>query len=462
MLQKYSILIILTVVPALVGCAGYGGGTGYPEPRPLGSDLDVYRAPEKPDGADEKRPRVEEPLGELTLREALALALLGNPELAGYTWGMRAADARALQARQIPNPEIEVEVENFGGTGEVSGFDAAEATLRLGQVLEIGGKRGKRTKVALLERDLEGWEYEAKRLDVFSEATLAFIEVLANQDRLTVAEEAHRLAAEVLNVVSERVAAGKVSPLEETKAGVEAASTEIEVKRVRSDLEASRRRLAAMWGSDEPAFREVKGDLSQVEAVPPLSMLIAHAGEGPEIARWATEMGRLEAAVEMEKSLRIPDLELGAAVRREIESSLDTYILSLGLAIPILDRNQGGIREAECNLARAREDRRAAEVRIHAELGEAYESLAASHAEATSLASTVLPAAERAFEATGEGYRQGKFGYLDVLDSQRTLFEVRAQYIDALEAYHSAVAEMERLVGMRLDHDGREETGGAQ
>lgn len=460
--RKYYLTVALAVALAFAGCARYGGGTGYPEPRPLGSDLEVYRAPEKPDESYQAVPRVEEPTGDLTLREALGAALLGNPGLAGYSWGVRAADARALQARQIPNPEIEMELEEFGGVGDLAGFDGAETVLRLGQVLEIGGKRGKRTAVALLERDLEGWEYEARRLDVFAEATVAFIAVLANQEGLAVAEESYRLARIVLDVVSERVKAGKVSPLEEVRAGVEAASIEIEVQRVRYDLEASRRRLAATWGSDEAEFGQVRGDLMRVEDLPSLDPLLSRAAQGPEVAKWTTETDMLEASLAMEKSLAIPDLEVGAGVKRGIGTGLDTYILALGFALPIFDRNQGSIREAECNLARAREDRRATEVRVSAELSEAYQALAAAHMEATSLGTTVLPGAERAFEATGEGYRQGKFSYLDVLDSQRTLFDVRAQYIDALEGYHQAVAEMERLVGSRLDDDNLENTGGGK
>jgi cobalt-zinc-cadmium efflux system outer membrane protein len=450
----------LIVALALSGCAKYGGGTGYPEPRPLGSELEVYQAPEKPDKDYEAGPRVEDPTGDLTLREVLGLALLGNPELAGYSWAVRAADARALQAKQIPNPEIEMELEQFGGVGEVAGFDGAEAILRLGQVLEIGGKRGKRTKVALLERDLEGWEYEAKRLDVFAEATSAFVAVLANQERLVVAEESYRLSQIVLDVVSERVKAGKVSPLEETRAAVEAASTRIEVERVRNDLEASRRALAATWGSDRPDFDEVRGDLTQIQGIPALAALMSRVDQGPELARWGTEIAMHEATLEMEKSLSIPNLELGAGVKREIESSLDTYMLALGFEIPMFDRNQGSIREAECNLARAQEDRRATEVRVTAEMTEVYQALATSYVEATSLGTTVLPGAQRAFEATGEGYRQGKFTYLDVLDSQRTLFEVRAQYLDALEAYHKAVTELERIMGGRLNAEHEINSGG--
>lgn len=462
-MRDRNVLIAVTLAALVIaGCAGRSGGTGFPEPRPLGSDLEVFRPPEKPGGDYAAMQRVEEPTGDLRLRDVLGLALMGNPELAGYSWAVRAAEARALQAGQIPNPEIEMELEQFGGVGEAAGFDGAEAALRLGQVLEIGGKRGKRIQVALLERDLEGWDYEAKRLDVLSEATSAFISVLANQERLIIAEESHRLSQTVLDVVSERVEAGKVSPLEKTRAAVEAASAAIEVERVRNDLEASRTILAAVWGGEGARFGEVRGDLARVEEITSLENLMSRAGQGPELARYGTQIDLHRAVLDMEKSLRIPDIELGAGVAREIESGIDTYILALGFEIPVFDRNQGGIREAECQLARAQQERRATKMSVAAEIARAYRSLATSYVEAMSLEATVLPGAERAFEATGEGYRQGKFTYLDVLDSQRTLFEVRAQYLDALEAYHHAVTELERIIGERLNRDDLDRSGGEE
>jgi cobalt-zinc-cadmium efflux system outer membrane protein len=63
----------------------------------------------------------------------------------------------------------------------------------------------------------------------------------------------------------------------------------------------------------------------------------------------------------------------------------------------------------------------------------------------------VIPGAQSAFDAENEGYREGKFGYLDVLDAQRTLFDVKGQYIEALKGYHKAVATVERLICESLD-----------
>ena len=55
------------------------------------------------------------------------------------------------------------------------------------------------------------------------------------------------------------------------------------------------------------------------------------------------------------------------------------------------------------------------------------------------------------FEAAGDKYRQGKSSYLEVLDAQRTVVEVRGRYVDALESYHTRRAEVERLIGISLD-----------
>jgi cobalt-zinc-cadmium efflux system outer membrane protein len=124
--------------------------------------------------------------------------------------------------------------------------------------------------------------------------------------------------------------------------------------------------------------------------------------------------------------------------------------MELSVPLPVFDRNQGNRLEARYRLAKAEEEQRAATVQAHTALGEAYAALAAAYAVATALKNDALPGAQSAFEATSEGYRQGKFGFLDVLDAQRTLFEVRGQYIEALATYHQAVADVERLIGDRL------------
>src|SRR5262245_38651601 len=120
------------------------------------------------------------------------------------------------------------------------------------------------------------------------------------------------------------------------------------------------------------------------------------------------------------------------------------------IPLPLSNCNQATVLEARYRLAKAGEERRAAEAQVRAALAEAYGALSRAFVEATRLHNEVLPGAQRAFDAVSEGYRQGKFGLLDVLDAQRTLFEARGQYLEALAAYHQAVAEVEQLIGERL------------
>jgi cobalt-zinc-cadmium efflux system outer membrane protein len=85
------------------------------------------------------------------------------------------------------------------------------------------------------------------------------------------------------------------------------------------------------------------------------------------------------------------------------------------------------------------------------ELTDAYERLASSYDEAVVLRDDILPAAEKTFEGTSDGFLRGRYGYLEVLDVQRTLFELKSQYVEALATYHSSRADVERVIAQSLD-----------
>ena len=233
----------------------------------------------------------EEPRGPLSLRQVLRLTLLRNPELAAFTFERRAAEARTLQAGVLPNPELTAELENVGGTGTTTrGVRSAEATLQLSQLIELGGKRAKRLRLAGLEQELTGWDYEAKRLEVLTEATKAFVEVLAADEGRALATELLRLAEQVQRTAAERVKAGKVSPVEETRARAATASARLTVEQARNTYNAARKRLAASWGSTTPVFERLSGSLHTLAPVPSAEALAALVQKNPDIARWAAEM----------------------------------------------------------------------------------------------------------------------------------------------------------------------------
>jgi cobalt-zinc-cadmium efflux system outer membrane protein len=176
------------------------------------------------------------------------------------------------------------------------------------------------------------------------------------------------------------------------------------------------------------------------------------------LARWATEEDRRRAALRLEKARGTPDITIGAGVRRFEQTDDAALVFGLGVPLPLFDRNQGSILAATAELGKARRQYEAAQVRIWAALSEAVSALAAAYDEVTILRNDVLPKAQRAFEAARQGYQQGKFDYLHLLDAQRTLFQTQAQYVNSTEVYHKAQADVQRLTGQLPDgesSDGR-------
>lgn len=445
-----ALICAALAVFVLLGCATAPPVIEQPAPRPLGATLPAYAAAAAPVSGPEPVPLVEEPQAVIDLRDALAAALLGNPELAAFSWEVRAGEARALQAGLRPNPELDLELENVAGSGDFTGTDAVETTLQLGQLIELGGKRVKRRRVAELDATLAGWDYEVRRLAVFSEVVRAFADVLAAQEQLRLGRELLDLANESLESVARQVGAGATSPVERTRAQVGVSSREIEQRRAEAVLAAARLRLAATWGSREARYEEARGELQEIEPPPVLPELVAQLDQSPEIARWVEEIELREAVVALEDAQRVPDVVASAGVRRLEESNDTALVVGASVPFPVFDRNQGARLAARRELAKARHLQRGARVQVETGLRIAHAELTSSYQEVTALHERALPQADEAYRGIRQGYLRGLFRYVDVLDAQRTLFELRSQELDALRIYHGAIAELERLTGMPL------------
>lgn len=393
----------------------------------------------------------QEPGGQLTLEQVLELALMHNPELVAFSHGVRAAEGAVRQAGVFANPELELESAEFGGSGVRKGFDAAETSARLTQPLELGGKRGKRQRIAQAEARLAGWEYEVKRQDVLAQTKKAFVDVLLAQGQLVLKESLLVVAGDVRKAAVERVKSGKVPAIEESKAGVEVAMARIARDRARLELDTARKRLATSWGGAEPVFTEAGGDLETVAEVPALEKIVARLDDMPEVARWNDEMARAGELLSLAQATRMPDIGISAGISRFEEDGHYAGTAGLSLPLPLFDRNSGGIVSAVHQKSRAEFEQRAARVRAAADLAETCNRLDAARAEALTTKNELLPGAQQAFDAAHAGYREGKFGLLEVLDSQRTLNEAKARYLIVLADYHKAKADLERLMGISLN-----------
>ena len=422
--------------------------TPLPEARPLGRDLEPL-ASARTRLQPPARPFVE-PEGELTLRTALSAALRNSPRLRGFDWRVRADEARALQAGLLPNPTLVVEGENFAGSGAFDAYDAAETTVFLGQLVQLGGKRAKRRRVAMLDRELSGWDYEAARLDVLTETTQRFVAALAARARLELARETLRVARESLAATEARVRAGAASSIEEARSAVTVETLEIELARREIEFEASRSTLASSWDG-EARFVGLSGRLAEVSALPTLARISEALADNPDLARWASEVSKREAALELARANAIPDVTAGLGVRHFNDSNDSALVFGVEIPLPVFDRNQGGRAAAHAEARSVVAMARARRLSLSRSLIASHSTAEAAFQNARAFEERVLPQARAAYESTQDAYRRGLFGLVDVLGSQRTLFEARTEYVNTLERYHMARAELERLSGTPLD-----------
>lgn len=395
------------------------------------------------------------PYGVIRLRDALTLALLQNPALSTSAYDIRAAEALTIQAALIPNPEIGADIEDFGGTGQRGGFNSAQSTLSLGQLVELGSKRMRRVQLARLDEALAGWDFEVKRLDVLVGTVRAFVGVLAAQRKRELARSLLDLDQQIYGTVAERLKAGQVAPLEEQRAQVAVANSRINLERAESELQAARQRLSAMWGEMQPRFASAGGNLSDAGPIMPLPRLLALAEDNPDLARWSAEIAQRHAKLAVERARGIPDPRVVGGVRRYNDRSETAFVAGVAVPIPVFGLNTGNIRQAEILLERGKEQRRAVRLSVTLAISQAYQQVSAAYAEISGLNKDVLPAAEAAAEAARTGYQAGRFGLLQVIDARRALAEARTRLIDAYASYHAALADAERLTGHPLRRLGR-------
>lgn len=379
-------------------------------------------------------------LATLSLRDAIDLTLERNPSLAAAAQEIAAREGAVIQAGALPNPAL-------GFVAEDVGLTEYSTSLQLSQLVELGGKRRARLEAAVAGRELAELELLVRRNEVLAEVAKTYAEVLGAQQRTVLAGENLELAGRFATTVARRVDAGKVSPLEATKARVDVATAEIEREQAERELAAVRQRLASFWGDADLPSTQLVGALETAPGtLPSLDDLRMRLRNNPawQLQEQAVAEGR--ALVSVERSRRTPDVTLSAGVKRFPDLDENALLFEASVPLPLFDRNQGSLREAEARLTKSGSEQQAAQIALLSELAQTYESLLAAEREVALLRTEVLPAAEDAFAAAGKGYELGKFGFLDVLDAQRTLFQNRALYLRALVNHQRLTTDLERLV----------------
>lgn len=381
----------------------------------------------------------------LSLSESLDMALKANPDIAVAIREREATDGIKVQAATRPNPYVSTSIQDTRNA-------TRQTTLQLNQEIELGGKRAARIEAADAFYSRSDAELATKKAEIHANVVAAFYEVLVAQERVALAKSSVEIGELALDAASKRVKAGKSSPVEQTKSSVAAATAKIELVQATTQLSNSRKRLSALWADNTPSFDRVTGDVTNIPAVSTLENLAPLIDSAPTIKLAKFEISAREAITEIERSKAIPNITISLGMVDNREIGLNQALLGLSIPIPVFDRNQGNVQEAISRKYKAEDELIALRNKIQTNLTTQYERLSAARQASLSLQNDILPNAQSAFDAANRGFSLGKFNFLDVLDAQRTLYQAKSQYINALLEAHQAIAEIERTLGAVVEH----------
>lgn len=386
----------------------------------------------------------------ITLREALDFTAARNPALVAFESQASAAREEAAIQALAPSPVIELQFENFAGTGDLSGATALESTLQLSKVVELGGKADARRMLGDSQLDKLASEQGAQRIDAVAEVARRFVEVLADQERLAAFERSVSLAEETTRAVRTRVQAGAASPVQSSRAEIALARARIEAEHAEHELRGSRVALSVQWGEIDPQFAEVRGSLFRLDDPEPFDRYAQRIENNPALGTFASGQRVLEARARLAQSMRRPSLTFNVGIRRL--EAVDDAALVAGVAMPF-----GGSRRADGELRAVAAERttltlkqQAHRLDVHSTLFGVYQELTHARAEALALRERIRPQAQQMLETTEAGYRAGRFSFLELADAQRQLLEIDLDAIQAAAQFHLQLIEVERLTGQSM------------
>ncbi|BEU96259.1 TolC family protein [Acidovorax sp. DW039] len=376
----------------------------------------------------------------LTLAQAVDRALQTHGDVAAAQRLVEATQGQVVQGSVRPNPELAYSLED-------TRFATRSQSWQLNLPLELGGKRRARIAAAERAREQAHAQWAAVRATLQADVGTAYFDALAAQERLALARDSAALAKLAADAVGKRVSAGKVSPVEETKARVAEAGVWLELAQAASDERNALTRLRSLVGLAPSAPLTLVSTGDAMPWVPPLNALQETAESAPTLVQARLEVDRRQALTAVEQSKRVPDITVSAGVKRANDAERNVVLLGVSIPLPMFDRNQGNLLEALRLEDKARDELQAARIRFGSELMQAHDRLSTLAEEARLLQTDVLPGAKSAYDAATLGFDNGKFSFLEVLDAQRTYFTAKAQFLKTLADAHRAAADIDRLLG---------------
>ena len=421
---KYLLCLGLAALGSQPGCAAGPKRGGDEPPRPS--------APRAPGG------------GTLSLERAIRLALDNNPKLQASDARKQAAGGRAVQARAWPNPELEVYADDV--PTRHGGLSQAKNMAGITQVVPYPGKKKTDGEIGAAEVAALAADWRLDRSELVREVKIAYCLVQTAERSAAVADDLVKVAEAAAAAADKRKVAGEITQQEQLRAEIQLEQTRAGKVDALREAAVARQKLALLLGKPDLSDARVTGAPDESGKLPLLGMAPSALLAGHP-AMLAARARRDQAVASLRRAglEPRPDVKVGVAGGRDEAANENLLALRLSIPLPLFDRNKGkrqeaqaGVREADAGIA-ATEQALLAEWRAAAARYQAAAKQVAAHRD------RILPMSEQALRLVQTGFEEGKFGFIDLLDIQRTTAEASMAYQKKLFDLNSARAELEAM-----------------
>ncbi|WP_115513707.1 MULTISPECIES: TolC family protein [Xanthomonas] len=387
----------------------------------------------------------------LRLDDAVRKALQSNPAIAAETARLESVRNRAAREGMPTQYTVGGEFENAVGTGSLSGINAAETTLRVGRLFELGGKRAARQTLGTAESQLQRSAVDVARLDVMQLTASRYIRVLADEHEVEHTAERVQQAERTRAEVARWVRAARNPDSDLRTAELALAEGELAHAQAKQALIASKAALVASWGGSDLDVTVSEDGLAELPEVEGFETLAARLPATPD-QQMAQQSAR---AISARRAVAVasgrPDLSVTLGVRRL--EALDDQGLVMSVSMPLGSRKRAAysIAEADADLAAldgTRESNRLVQRQL---LFETYQQLQQVRLEVEAIRTVMLPKAGDAVSITRRGFDAGRFSFLLLAQAERAQFDLRAREIEASARYHTLFVDIERLTAPLSD-----------
>ncbi|AIT82341.1 TolC family protein [Novosphingobium pentaromativorans] len=378
----------------------------------------------------------------LSLSDALSRVAAGDPSVAANAARLRAADAAILQADVRPRDVVGVDAEDFVGTGPYSPVGRSQTTAWYERTLERGGKREARVGAARSEVGVTVERNRLRMLDLLAQVQAAWVDALAAEATIPIAEQ-RLAAAQLVETETGRRVGRALDPLfAGERARTAVAQARIALDQARENARIARASLAAFWGGT--------ADYS----LDPSSFGFAEAGAGapessPDLALLTAERDAAGARVRLAETGNFSD-PTGRVGVRHFGQGNDMAIM-VGASIPLGSRtaNRGNVARANAEAQAAEAEIAVTRVQVRREIDRLIAERATLATEIVRIEREVLPSAERAVVLVGDGFARGgtAFTFLEANQAQQAVVDARSRRVELLRRFHLNGARLDRLTG---------------